>query len=311
MDNEYYKTATERTNIQEAQRDFDGARAASFFTNLIPAIKKNPTTLMSLHEIRHRLNLQNESYKGMSNVDILKITGSEGRYSEFDAHFLPKTVKTREKWLNIDKAMRSNISLPPVQLYKLDDIYFVRDGNHRISVAKTMGQKFIEAEVTEIDSPFHLKKDDTLKTFLIKEEYSNFLKITGLNEYLKKEEEIELSELGGYDIILRHIIIHKHFREKDLTKTITDPEAAISWYNRLYLPFLELIRKQGILKSFSKKRTPSDIYIWILNHKKLILEEFGKPMDIQQAIQGFIEKYNMAEKQEIKKLVKKIKEQRT
>jgi hypothetical protein len=69
-----------------------------------------------------------------------------------DRSFLPRDEETVERWISVDRAYYAGISLPPVELYKIGSVYFVEDGNHRVSVARAQGQQFVEAHVVEIDS---------------------------------------------------------------------------------------------------------------------------------------------------------------
>jgi hypothetical protein len=88
------------------------------------------------------------SYAGIRPVSINKITGSEGRSADFDADFLPLHERTRDRWISIAKARLSGRGLPPVELVQVGDAYYVRDGHHRISVARALGEEAIDAEVT-------------------------------------------------------------------------------------------------------------------------------------------------------------------
>jgi hypothetical protein len=74
-------------------------------------------------------------------VRLADIVGSVGRCSAFDEAFLPASERARGRWERIDRA--------PVSLYKIGDLYFVEDGNHRVSVARYHGAQWIDAEVTE------------------------------------------------------------------------------------------------------------------------------------------------------------------
>jgi hypothetical protein len=84
-------------------------------------------------------------------VAVKAIIGSVGRADDFDASFLPRNEHTLERWTRIDRAWRAGEYLPPIELYKVRDQYFVVDGNHRVSVAHAQGQDYIDARVTEID----------------------------------------------------------------------------------------------------------------------------------------------------------------
>lgn len=90
--------------------------------------------------------MQKQSRK-IVNVAVDKIVGSEGRVHDFDKHFRPLVTHTRDRWVSIVVARHFGITLPPVELIQVGDEYYVRDGHHRISVAKTFGQATIEAIV--------------------------------------------------------------------------------------------------------------------------------------------------------------------
>lgn len=80
-------------------------------------------------------------------VPLDQIVGSEGRSDDFDADFNPLQTHTRERWIGIAAALRMGLGLPPVELVQAGDGYYVRDGHHRISVAKALGQLEIEARI--------------------------------------------------------------------------------------------------------------------------------------------------------------------
>jgi hypothetical protein len=85
--------------------------------------------------------------EGIQVVPITQIQGSESRSSDFDRDFHPLQDRTRERWLSVAVARQRGKSLPPVELIQVGEIYFVRDGHHRISVARALGQQEIEARV--------------------------------------------------------------------------------------------------------------------------------------------------------------------
>ncbi|MGL4649656.1 MAG: hypothetical protein ACRC1H_09640, partial [Caldilineaceae bacterium] len=89
-----------------------------------------------------------KSFLGLRSVPIRKIKGSEGREEDFDAGFRPLKAHDRDRWVGVLLAMRRGCSLPPVELIQVGDIYYVRDGHHRISAAHLLGYTEIEATVT-------------------------------------------------------------------------------------------------------------------------------------------------------------------
>jgi hypothetical protein len=104
--------------------------------------------LLSLEAIQSTCNVRARHYAGIQTVPIDHIRGSEGRSEDFDADFCPLQTHSKERWLRIAIARRAGEEMPPVKLVRIGDVYFVRDGHHRISVARALGQKEIEAEVT-------------------------------------------------------------------------------------------------------------------------------------------------------------------
>jgi hypothetical protein len=104
--------------------------------------------LRDLSEIENRCRVEGRSHAGLHTVPIGQIRGSEGRCSDFDRDFHPLQDHSRGRWLRVARARDEDKVLPPVELVQVGDIYFVRDGHHRISVARALGQLDIEAEVT-------------------------------------------------------------------------------------------------------------------------------------------------------------------
>ena len=103
---------------------------------------------MSLKQIKLLCAVQVEWAGGVRTVPISQIRGSEGRSGYFDRDFNPLYDRARGRWLGIARARQQGKDLPPVVLVQVGDIYFVRDGHHRISVARAMGQMDVEARVT-------------------------------------------------------------------------------------------------------------------------------------------------------------------
>jgi hypothetical protein len=106
--------------------------------------------LFSFDEAKGALARWTQGYLGMRTVEVEKITGSVGRYRDFDGSFLPLKKSMVARWGRVDRAYHRGYELPSVSLYKIGDRYFVRDGNHRVSVARFHGVAAIDAEVVEI-----------------------------------------------------------------------------------------------------------------------------------------------------------------
>ena len=104
--------------------------------------------LTDLDAVLEQSSIRASHYAGVKTVDIHRIRGTQGKSDDFDAEFHPINNRTRSRWLSIALEKLRGHDLPPVELVQVDDIYYVRDGHHRISVSRTLGQQFIDAEVT-------------------------------------------------------------------------------------------------------------------------------------------------------------------
>ncbi len=111
------------------------------------------TSPLSFEEVRKALGALNKVRIGRRVVPVERIVGSVGRYRDFDRAFLPAKASLGTKWKRIDRAFHRGQELPPVMLYKVGEVYFVEDGNHRVSVARYQGVEWIDAEVVELSSP--------------------------------------------------------------------------------------------------------------------------------------------------------------
>lgn len=92
--------------------------------------------------------VENSTYAGLQSVQISLIRGTENKESEFDQAFNPLQERNRVKWQELARKKMRGTDLPPVNLVKIGDIYYVRDGHHRISVSRWLGQTFVDAEIT-------------------------------------------------------------------------------------------------------------------------------------------------------------------
>jgi hypothetical protein len=172
------------------QGDFNRARRRAFLTQLLAIVNRGSTDLLSFEEVRARLHVRGQHYLGHQTVPIEHIVGSEGRYADFDRQFAPRHDATKYRWLSIDRAHHEDVALPAIELYKLGDIYFVKDGHHRVSVARLQGQVDIDAVVTELVVDVPLAPNLSMRDLLLKEEYSDFLAWTGLAN-MRPQQRIE------------------------------------------------------------------------------------------------------------------------
>lgn len=257
---------TAQSNIE-----FNRARQRAFIEEWLSYLTGRPSHLLSFEEVRQNLRLQDSAYKGLQEIELDKIVGSTGRYRDFTRTFLPKSNMTAERWRRVD-AVAHDQGFPPIEVYQVGDIYFVRDGNHRVSVARIHDTKTIEAYVIEYktDVPIDTQDDladitSKLDGILLSMEQAKFFKKTRLDE-IRPDHDLDFTEPGRYRLVEEHIGFHKYLREIETNRELSYEEAVASWYDHVYLPIVKLIRERDVLDDFPG-RTEADLYAWLLLHR--------------------------------------------
>ena len=278
----------------QTEEDFNRAKNKAFFNEIQHFLSPEEASLISLNDVKQMLKPTNETYIGMKVIPIEKIVGSEGRYNDFDNRFFPKSSHLKNRWEHVDQAAIESIDLPPIKVYEIAGLYFVRDGNHRVSVATARGTEFIDAEVVSLQSEITLKKPDNINDIIrqiINYEKRVFYSETGFGD-ITDYWCLDFSRTGRYDVIYNHILTHKYFINQNKAEEVTMEEAILSWFNNVYLPLAINIRKKHILRSFPK-RTIGDLYVWIVRYWNDLKMKFGNDIPIDQAITKFKKTYKI------------------
>ncbi len=248
--------------------DFSRARFKAFLNGVQAALTGQPGTLLSYDEVKEKLRIGGPVYRGVQTVVVKKIVGSLNRYQQFDRAFLPKRSDSADRWQRIDRAFYEDISLPPVVLYKVGEVYFVVDGHHRVSVAREQGQDFIDAEVRECLTKINITPDLRPEDLEILGEKVNFLERTNLDR-ICPQANIKLTIPDGFSRMLEHIAVHRYFMGLDLKRDVSEDEAVAHWYEAVYLPIVQVIRESDILEEFPGK-TEGDLYLWVLDNQRYL-----------------------------------------
>lgn len=248
--------------------DFSRARFKAFLNGVQAALTGQPGTLLSYDQVKEKLRIGGPVYRGVQTVTVKKIVGSLNRYQQFDRAFLPKRSDSADRWQRIDRAFYEDISLPPVVLYKVGEVYFVVDGHHRVSVAREQGQDFIDAEVRECLTKINITPDLRPEDLEILGEKVNFLERTNLDR-ICPQANIKLTIPDGFSRMLEHIAVHRYFMGLDLKRDVSEDEAVAHWYEAVYLPIVQVIRESDILEEFPGK-TEGDLYLWVLDNQRYL-----------------------------------------
>lgn len=154
--------------VLDARRLHQEACQQGRLDRLWDLLTRRSRRLLDLATIEQTCHIHNRHYRGVQTVLIKQICGSEGRSTDFDARFNPGPGHSAGRWISIATAWQMGLDLPPVKLVQVDDRYFVVDGHHRISVARALGQEYIEAEVTawQVNGPLPWRPQPAMTKFV-------------------------------------------------------------------------------------------------------------------------------------------------
>ncbi len=280
---------SDNTYASMARSDFGRLRTRETITRILSLLMAQRSEMLSLGDVRSLLRPDSETYRGMQTIPLARIVGSEGRYRDFNRAFLPRHDKLMRRWISVDVAHYKDVQLPPIKVFEIGGAYFVRDGNHRVSVAKAQGAEFIDAEVISLATEIPVAPGMTLeelKRVVISFERARFLEATGL-ERQRPEARIEFTEVGRYDELLGHIREHKWYINQRRPTEIPFEEAAVSWYDTVYFPIIRIIRETRILARFPRS-TEADLYVYVGRHWGELGKRYGPLFTLEEAAEDFI-----------------------
>ncbi|MEX2143024.1 MAG: universal stress protein [Anaerolineales bacterium] len=256
-----------------AVQDFKRARRRADLQEMLARLgggKRN--RLLSFEEVRKQLGKASLLPRGLKEIPLDAIVGSVGRYEDFNRQFLPRQESQLGRWAQVRMGFDYS-GLPPIVVYQIGDVYFVLDGHHRVSVAKQLQAKHIEAYVTEIPTRVRVTADVEPFDLILKAEQVSFLEGTRLDElYPKLEFRVTLP--GRYDELRDHIEVHRYFMGQEQAREVPYEEAVSHWVDQVYLPAVASIQQLDLLRDFPS-RTETDIYLWLMNHRAALTKQLG------------------------------------
>jgi len=248
-----------------AAADFEQARSRAKLEKVMARLSGKSIDLLSYEDVRKGLQATTPIPRGLQNIPISSIVGSVDRYADFSRSFLPQYDSDERRWTRIMDQMRGPGGLPPIEVYQIGSAYFVLDGNHRVSVAKHLGADHIQAYVHEVKTRVPLSPNTRPEELILKAEHVEFLEHTRLDRLIPKAD-LNVTAPGQYQVLEEHISVHRYYMGIDEQQEIPYERAIIHWYNEVYRPVVEVIRKQDLLLHFAG-RTETDLYLWMMEHR--------------------------------------------
>ncbi|MCL4267147.1 MAG: hypothetical protein KJ069_28470 [Anaerolineae bacterium] len=275
------------TRAQALQR-FGRARRQATIDLVTARLTGRDTRLLPFDAIRSELRWQNPLYRGVQEISVTAVVGSVGRYREFNRQFLPLSDSLRERWAQVD-ALAATAGWPPIEVYQMGNVYFVRDGNHRVSVARHLQIPTIEAHVWEYAEEIEIDPDSDLDQIFIQLGKRTFMQKTGL-DILIPDHTICFTSPGRYTELLMQIQELRQTLAAIDGEEMPYLEAVAAWYEMDYLPTVQIIHDSNLLADFPG-RTEADLFVWLSKYRSGLGDEFAEYDNLADLAQLLAERY--------------------
>lgn len=269
-------------NYTNALLDFQKIRRKAAFQSILGHLTGKRHELLSYEDVRKQLRAIEGADRHLLDIPLDAIVGSVNRYSDFNRDFLPKRSISAERWARVKAATQDMLGLPPIEVYRIGDVYFVLDGNHRVSVARQVNARFIQAYVKDVHARISLTSDVQASDLIVKSEYADFLEKTDLN-VLRPQCNLETTSPGRHPFLLQQIEA-VHFNLESQKKTnIPYQQAVLYWYDQIFFPIIEIIREDNLLE-FYPDRTETDLFVWILKYQNELKKGLGWNISVESTV---------------------------
>jgi nucleotide-binding universal stress UspA family protein/Icc-related predicted phosphoesterase len=274
-------------SLANTAEDFRDARRRAALEEIWSTLTGSSKHLIQFQQVEDQLEYDQSQKLGLMDIPLDSIVGSVSRPDDFTRKFFPRDAVDQDRWQRVKRGMDQAIR--PIDVYQIDQAYFVLDGNHRVSVARQRGMTHIPAYVTKIESTIPLTPEDDFEDLIIKNQQVRFRKETDL-EKLRPDLEFATSYPGSYKFLRDQIDAHHLDLEMKHHYPYTFQEAVQSWVEEVYLPLLQTVAQSGLLRDFPD-RTPTDLYIWLSQYQKELSQQYGWEIKPEAAVEGLAAAY--------------------
>ena len=261
---------------QDAQSDFSRARRRAAMSRLVGRLRGQAgdvSTLLPFEEVIEALGMVGEKYIGLKTIPVDSIVGSVDRASEFDRSFRPTSSRVRERWQRINLAQRQGKGMPPIDVYRVGGLHFVKDGHHRVSVARYRRLEVIEAYVTEVLTRVRLGDGLKIDELPAKSHERLFLERVPLPKQAR--ERIAFSDPErGYARLAEGVEAWGFRLMQGLGEPMDRGEVAEAWFWDEFVPVVEALEEADLIGS----GTAADAYLRVAEERYMLLRthEWGE-----------------------------------
>jgi hypothetical protein len=256
-------------SASDAQHDFARARRARLLSDLSRRLRREPDDvglILPFEEVVDALGRIGQVDRGLQVVPLDMIVGTVDRAVDFDRGFRPTSARLRSRWERIAAAQRRGEALPPISLFQIGDLYFVRDGHHRVSVAKSLGRDDIDAYVTEVTTRLKLGADLRVSELPLKDHERLFRERVPLDT--ERRARIKLSDSWDFGVLAEAVEAWGFRLMQERGHYYERAEVARAWFDEEYVPVSELISSGELLE---RGETETDAYLRVAADRYLLL----------------------------------------
>jgi hypothetical protein len=242
----------------DAQDDFQRARRRQVMSRLTRRLAREPgdvDVILPYDEVIDALGYVGERDVGRQVVELDSILGTVDRTKGFDRNFRPTTARVRARWERIANAIRRGESMPPIRLYRIGEVHFVRDGHHRVSVSRALGRTDIEAYVTEVDTRVGADRTLHLGDLPKKSHERMFRERVPLPG--RARGLVVFTEAQHYSAMAEGVEAWAFRAAQDRAEFLDRTTAARRWFDEEYTPVVDMLREADMIGS----GTEADAYL--------------------------------------------------
>ena len=252
----------------DAQTDFSRARRSRVLDRLAARMRREPAdfhVILPFEEVVEALGYRGERPLGLQTITLDSIVGTVGRVRDFDRRFRPTSRRTRKRWERMATASRRGEAFPPIDVYRIGDVHFVKDGHHRVSIARAQGLPDIDAYVTDVFTELGADRKITLRDLPLKSHERLFFERVSLPS--EARQQIKLDDETGFAMLAEQVEAWGFRLIQELREPLDRREVAERWFRDEYQPVVAMLREADLIG----KRTETEAYMAISGQRYMLL----------------------------------------
>ncbi|GDY30016.1 ParB N-terminal domain-containing protein [Gandjariella thermophila] len=248
----------------DAESDFLRARRAQVLSRLAAWLRREPddvNIMLPFEEVTAALGVLGERRLGLQVIPLDSIVGSVDRNRDFDRRFRPTSARVRQRWERLAMAQRRGESIPPIDVYRVGELHFVRDGHHRVSVAHALGLSTIDAYVTAVRTKLSATGIRYRGDLIVKDYRRVFLERVPLTG--EARAAIVVADPWDYAELGEAVEAWGFRLMQDEGRFLDRATVASRWYTEEFVPVVRMIRQADLLGD----RTEAEAYLWVIRER--------------------------------------------